>query len=408
MRIGFYTNSFFRKRGGIDRIASILSNYFVENGYEVIIFHGKKIKDAPVYPIDSRVKTCEIDLSLDNYELNRSRISALAPDVLVVMSSSDEKNCFISLLKGLDIPLVFSEHSDPKYIKEYLSVEKNREFCFYHADALHFLCDSFLESIPEGLRNKSFVIPNCTYFDEYKPAKVGLTHSSQIILSVSQLQEFPKKISYLIKAFAKIHHKYPDWNCVICATGPDREIYEKLINYYGLAEYVILPGLVDDLEQYYKCSELFCLPSEIEGLPCAMIEAQCYGLPSVGFASCAGVNEIIRHGENGLLADSFTPESLAACLDRLMRDRELRQRMRRRSLELAQRYNKQNVLAQWRTLLEYAAAKKGHTTLDTTDSSVVLPDDGKEKKLRTEYVAQQLRTSFKLAQEVARLERKGA
>lgn len=406
MRIGFYSKCLFMNKGGNERITSVLANYFANTGNKVFLYHGEKTQDSPVYELDQRIMTCELPLDVSKIEKTREIFLQNDIDVFCAMSSNNDRLFFLKLLRNTNTPLVFSEHMDPSCAVKFFTTQKCRDFCFQYADALHFLCHDFAHTISEEQQKKAFVIPNSAFWDGVESLSRE-KDAPYIILTTARLQEFHKRTSFLIKAFRLLHARYPDWKCVICGDGSDRQSYEKMIAAYGLQERIILTGNVSDVQSYYKTASLFCLPSAFEGLPCSMIEAQCYGIPCVGFASCAGVNEIIRHGENGLLADSFTPESLAACLDRLMGDRELRQRMRCRSLELSHRYDKESVLAQWRTLLEHAASKKGHTALDAAPA-VAFPTDEKDLKPSAPLIMQQLRTSLKLAREVAMLDNKEA
>ena len=59
-----------------------------------------------------------------------------------------------------------------------------------------------------------------------------------------------------------------------------------------------------------------------ENSPLVIHEAFMHGLPVVG-ARIGGVPGLVRHGVNGLLYDPFSVESLRACLQRLIDDREL-------------------------------------------------------------------------------------
>lgn len=407
MRIGFFSICHFMHKGGAERVISTMANSFVNAGNEVVVFHGEKKRSAPVYPLDPRISTCELTLQPANLEAEKELCEQKKLDVFYVPFMIDSCIKILKLLQGINVPLIFSEHTDPNYSKQCCKDQGLRDFCFSYADAVHFLCNDYIKSVSEKNREKVFIIPNSPFWEESEEVSCTEEKTFNVILTMARLQEFPKQISLLIKAFQRLADRYPDWKCVICGDGVDRNAYEKMISAYGLQNRVILAGTVDDVQRYYRSSSIFCLPSLYEGLPCAMIEAQSCGLPGVGFARCAGVKEIIKDGENGLLADSFTPESLSVCLDRLMGDRDLRQRMRRRSLDLAQRYSKDHVVAQWHALFDYAAAKKGHTALDIA-SDVEFPAVKNNIESGTPFAAQLLRVSHRLAQEVARLERKGA
>jgi glycosyltransferase involved in cell wall biosynthesis len=63
-----------------------------------------------------------------------------------------------------------------------------------------------------------------------------------------------------------------------------------------------------------------------ENSPLVIHEAFMHGLPVVG-ARIGGVPGLVRHGIDGLLYDPFSVESLRACLQRLIDDRELVERL---------------------------------------------------------------------------------
>jgi glycosyltransferase involved in cell wall biosynthesis len=73
-------------------------------------------------------------------------------------------------------------------------------------------------------------------------------------------------------------------------------------------------------------ADIFVLPSLFEGTPLTLIEAMWSGLPVVTTAT-AGMKDVVRHDENGLLVQPGSVESLAGGIDRLARDGDLRRRL---------------------------------------------------------------------------------
>jgi glycosyltransferase involved in cell wall biosynthesis len=70
---------------------------------------------------------------------------------------------------------------------------------------------------------------------------------------------------------------------------------------------------------FYRLATIAALPSRIEGLSLALLEAMGLGLPVV--ASRAGGNpDLITSGETGLLAPPLEPRAWAAALDRMLGD----------------------------------------------------------------------------------------
>ncbi|MHB8470633.1 MAG: glycosyltransferase family 4 protein [Gaiellaceae bacterium] len=71
---------------------------------------------------------------------------------------------------------------------------------------------------------------------------------------------------------------------------------------------------------------LVCLPSRSEGLPRVVLEAACRGRAVVG-GDRAGIPDVVRDGENGLLVEPDDAEALAAALVRILTDRTLAERL---------------------------------------------------------------------------------
>jgi glycosyltransferase involved in cell wall biosynthesis len=84
-----------------------------------------------------------------------------------------------------------------------------------------------------------------------------------------------------------------------------------------------------DLMEVRSClraTDIFVLPSLWENCPYSCLEAMAAGRAIVS-SDQGGMPELIRDGDNGLLARSGDPESYAACLERLIEDKALRERL---------------------------------------------------------------------------------
>jgi len=85
---------------------------------------------------------------------------------------------------------------------------------------------------------------------------------------------------------------------------------------------------------FYRFATVAALPSRIEGLSQALLEAMSLGVPVV--ASAAGGNaELVNPGETGLLVPPLDPGAWTRALDRVLGDDALRQRLARAGRELA-------------------------------------------------------------------------
>ncbi|HPN94784.1 MAG TPA: glycosyltransferase, partial [bacterium] len=76
----------------------------------------------------------------------------------------------------------------------------------------------------------------------------------------------------------------------------------------------------EDLPRILRALDISVLASiEKEGLPVILVESALMGVPSV-MTDVAGIREVIRHGETGLLAPPGDASALAAALLDALRD----------------------------------------------------------------------------------------
>ena len=87
----------------------------------------------------------------------------------------------------------------------------------------------------------------------------------------------------------------------IIGSGSDIDYIQRKVNDAGLNQHIKLLGRRDDAFELIARSHIFLHLSESEGLPLVILEAMSMGVPAIGF-DVRGVNDIIRHGENGYLA----------------------------------------------------------------------------------------------------------
>lgn len=144
-----------------------------------------------------------------------------------------------------------------------------------------------------------------------------------------------KGYSDLLRAFACIASKYPDWKLIFAGSG-ELEKAGRLATELGISEQVEFRGWVtgDDKDRLFRQASIFCLPSYAEGFPMAVLEAWAYGLPVVS-TPVGGLPDIVTDGQEALLFDPGDCVALADRLERLMADSALRERMSGESLRLA-------------------------------------------------------------------------
>lgn len=91
----------------------------------------------------------------------------------------------------------------------------------------------------------------------------------------------------------------------------------------------------EELVAQLGAASLFVLPSLWEGMPLALIEAQCLGLPAV-VSSIVGNKDVVVHNQTGFLADDDS--ELFEYVKTLILDSSLRRAMGDRALEQRERF----------------------------------------------------------------------
>lgn len=355
--------------GGMERVTCDLASALAQRGHNVFMFITDPLPMAPLYTLNERVqyKHYKHGGRQKYIAAFRQQILECSPDVCVSPAVDRRHLPWCAALWGTGIPLVISEHLVPKVVEQNLWNRPERLAVMAAADAIHLLLTTYTNSLPQFLHDRINTIPNAVML----PA---LSHSEKnlpTILSMGRLSK-EKQNSLLLDAFAKIADDFPEWHVHIWGAGPEHKRLHSKIKTYKLEDRIFLRGLTTTPEQCYAQAAIVCLPSRYEGFPGAITEAMTAGLPTVGFAQCPGVNELIQHNVTGLLAPDMTAASLAESLRMLVADAALRQRMGQAAREAAKAFAPVTVYDAWEHLLCEAAAHKGKTRLQELENSATL------------------------------------
>lgn len=140
----------------------------------------------------------------------------------------------------------------------------------------------------------------------------------------------------LIRAFTKIACKHPDWKIVLAGNG-ELEQARTLALELGISNQVELFGWVTGAAKHKAFCEAkaLCLPSYAEGFPMAVLDAFAYGLPVIT-TPVGGIPDVAIDDKNMLLFEPGDIDKLAECLERMIKDENLRYDIGKESLKLAE------------------------------------------------------------------------
>ncbi|MBT2233086.1 glycosyltransferase [Nonomuraea sp. NEAU-A123] len=165
--------------------------------------------------------------------------------------------------------------------------------------------------------------------------------------------EPPKAYDRLIRAFATVADKRPDWRLRLYGGGPEERRLRALVRELDLHNHVYFMGVTPDLAGEFAKASIVANTSRTADLGMSVLEAMGCGVPVVAFDGARGPNEFVATGYNGVLVPEGDGglELFAAALLALIDDERRRRSLAAGALETAIRHEAAEVGEQWEKLL---------------------------------------------------------
>ncbi len=146
--------------------------------------------------------------------------------------------------------------------------------------------------------------------------KLQILKDHIVIASAGRLE--PQKAQLdLIKAANIVCSKHNNITFILVGEGSLRAKLETEINNLGLSRKFLLPGFVNNIEEFLCAVDIFTMSSLFEGLCYAVVEAQAMSIPVVATA-VGGMRYSVADGETGILVEPGYPENLASKINWLL------------------------------------------------------------------------------------------
>jgi glycosyltransferase involved in cell wall biosynthesis len=134
-----------------------------------------------------------------------------------------------------------------------------------------------------------------------------------------------KRLDLLLEAFARIRHRQPGAKLLIVGSGPELEGLQRQRDRLGLETDCEFVPATNEVSRWLAAMDIFVIPSDSEAFSNALLEAMASGCCPVG-SHVGGMPELIAPGERGLLFPVGDAAALAAALETLILDPDLRRR----------------------------------------------------------------------------------
>jgi glycosyltransferase involved in cell wall biosynthesis len=138
-----------------------------------------------------------------------------------------------------------------------------------------------------------------------------------VVYAGRQVRE--KRVAALVRAFALVNQRRPEFRLHLYGAGPERNRVEQLVAELSLYEVVSTLGVRSEQEVSTAIASAACVAtaSEREGYGLVVVEAAARGTPSVVVAGPENAAvELVAEGVNGAVAASVEPHHLADAIFR--------------------------------------------------------------------------------------------
>ncbi len=360
--------------GGVERVLTLKANYFAEHyGYDVTIILTEGKGKPCAYPVSDKVKIVNLDINFEELwtcsfikkvflYLKKQRVykrklkaelMRIRPDITDSLLRREIN--FLTKIKDGSIKIGELhvnrlnyrnfETNDTSFIKVLFS-----RFWMYSLISHLKRLDRFVVLTEEDKNNwpelnNVVAIPNPISFNTDCVSRL----ENNKVLAVGRYA-YQKGYDMLLKAWAIVEKKFPEWELNIYGQG-NREPYYKIAKALQLKN-CHLNGSVSNINEKYLDSSVFVISSRFEGLSMSLLEAMSFGLPVVSFACPCGFRDVITNGVNGVLVPENNVEMLADLIIEVIQNPNYRNELGNKARERSQDFRLDVLAERWRELFE--------------------------------------------------------
>ena len=362
--------------GGAERVAVNLANAWFTRGYSSALLTISQNAIPPAYKVDDGVDLRDIvwHRRTREYELNaraaapimrgfyandaniltidlpmlaalRFAILKTEPDVVVSFITQTNVRVLSALYES-KVPVIVNEVSDARrlYIRDWTRL---RERFYRHAAHLvapdPLIAEWFTAS---GVRATSIHNP---LEHPVTPIPTNSTARKRVITLSRMSSE--KRVEWIVRAFAAVAERYPDWDLEIYGNGPQRNFLEHLAEDLAPPGRIRICGFSREAFHVLGGADIYVSASWIEGFGNSIWEALACGVPVIAIDAGPSIARLVRHEVDGLVVRDDSVRGRTIALERLMKNEDERKTFASNAPKVVERFSMRAALQQWDELL---------------------------------------------------------
>lgn len=231
-----------------------------------------------------------------------------------------------NILDSINTKLVVSCRGTAEKVKPISEPNRKEQLkkLFSKVNAIHCVSQDMANTITPFCSEPEKIFVNRPSIDQTVFKRAKPYSASGSALQIFTIGRFTFQKGYLIglMAMRQLKNEGVKFSWKIVGDGPLKEEILYHIHALQLVDCVELLGKKnrDEIIELYNSVDVFLLPSVYEGIANVCLEAMSMELPVVSTKS-GGMEEVIVHGENGLLCEIYDPGSIAENIRSLARER---------------------------------------------------------------------------------------
>ena len=389
-------NKFHYLKGGSEKYYFELGDLLKQHGHEIAFFSMKSDKNIKTnekeYFVDeidlnngSKLKAFDVIYSKENKRKMLQAIEDFKPDIVHISNFQRQLSAsIIDAIKEKNIPIIFTAHDLQAICPDKTMLDKEKEICEkciggHYINCIKNKCvkNSILKSVLGAIEGEyyrvnefytkkiDFIITPSEFYRQ-KLIEDGISGEKiQSMHNFVNLNEYDisredkgyafyfgrlskeKGILNLLEAFRRLE----DGMLYIAGEGPERKKIEEIIERDKLQERVKLLGFLNSnkIKEYVANARFIVVPSIwYENCPYSVMETLAIGKPVIG-AKIAGIPELVKDEQNGLLYNYNDVDELSRKMSRLYKNVDLTEKLGDNAKKMAQKlyskeiyYNKVN------------------------------------------------------------------
>lgn len=367
MRITFILNEI-NKTTGLEKLSLAQMDYMIEvfnYDIDLILINQNSNSSHPIYKLNEFIHIHYLNIDKKGVSKFLKRISGINnklklinPDIVIVCIDEifglflptfvKKRQAFIYQrysTKGLNF--IPSSGKKQSFIREFVKKTLlSRAGYFY---------DRFVVLTEDDKADwqylKSINVIHCANLLDAETTQKNAKLINKIIIAVGR-QDYVKGYDMLLKSWQLVIKDYPDWILKCYGRIKPSLHLDEMVKELGLSNNVEFHEHTDDIvSAYLEASALVC-SSRTEGFPLVFIESMSLGIPVVSFDCPNGPRAIIENMNNGILVEPNNIHALSEGLKLLISDSGLRKTMGEKAKISSKKYSLQNIMEQWRDLIE--------------------------------------------------------